>query len=157
MDVVILVVTAVVVVAIALAVVGGATRRLEGVAAPAVLEVDDAVSWIADRVPDEVAARLSEADVRRIVGWHLDHFAAVGLASANRAELVPSEEGEDPVVAELDAATDDIVARALAEGDAIESVDVVVVLDLHVQYLRHIGAIGPAVEGGADDVSPAED
>ena len=39
------------VVVIALVAVGSAVRRLAATALPAVLEVDDAVDWIADRLP----------------------------------------------------------------------------------------------------------
>ena len=54
---------------IALVAVGSAVRRLEESAMPVVLAVDDAVDWIAERLPAEAASQLSRDDVINIVGW----------------------------------------------------------------------------------------
>ena len=47
-----------------------------------------------------------------------------------------------------EAAVDAVVARAVAAGEEIAAVDVVCVLDLQMQYLREIGAVGETVERG---------
>jgi hypothetical protein len=144
--IVLLVVAAVLVFAIAAATVGSTVARLAAQPATAVLRLDDAVDWIADRLPFEVAAQISHDDVRRILQWHLDYFDEVGLASEYGEELggevVPV--GHEPVVAADDDAVDYVVARALEEGHGIEPLAVVCVLDLQLQYLGSIGAIGPS-------------
>ena len=129
--------------------VGGAVTRTAAQPPPAVLQIDDAVAWIGERVPFEVAAEISHDDVRRILLWHLDYFDTIGLSSGHGAELggeaVPAEHAT--VVADDDAAVDYVVERALASRTEIEPLHVVCVLDLQMQYLREIGAGG----GEADD------
>ena len=149
MLIVLLVVAAFAVFAIAAAAVGSTVARLADQGPPAVLKVDEAVDWIADRLPFEVAAQLSHADVARILRWHLEYFDDVGLSSEFGEELagevVPPE--HDPVVAEADESIDYVVSRALAEGADLTPLQVVVVLDLQLDYLDEIGAIGPQATG----------
>ena len=104
----------VLVAAIALVAVGSIVRRLEKSAMPVVLEVDDAVDWIAERLPTEAASQLSRDDVVNIVGWYLEVFDAVGLATDHGQELGDGALDDDPsdVVAPLDDALEHVVARA---------------------------------------------
>ena len=60
---------AILVVGIPLVAVGSAVNRLSGTLRPAVLEVDDAADWIAERLPEEAAGQLSLNDVVFVVGW----------------------------------------------------------------------------------------
>ena len=136
---------AVVVVAIALVAVGRAVARLEIERTPAVYDLNDAVGWIGDRLPEEVTARLSYDDVGLIVGWHLDWFAEVGAASRYGQEQAGEGVRTDGAIAPDDAAIDAVVARSVAE-DGPDAVDVVCVLDLQFAYLRAIGAVGEAVD-----------
>jgi len=141
---------AVVVLVIAFVALGQVIGRLENERPPAVFEVVAAVDWIADRLPDEVTARLSYDDVGRIVGWHLDWFNDVGVASRHGEELAGDDMVSDGAVAVEEVAVDAIVARAIAEAEAspdsaIDAVDVVCVLDLQMRYLAAIGAVGDEV------------
>ncbi len=162
--------------AIALVSVGSAVRRLEDTPLPAVLEVDDAVDWIADRLPVEAAGQLSRDDVAAVVGWYLEVFAEAGLSTEHGQELgdavfsekrspekEPSEtgppetrpsEGDSPEtggrVAPLDGALEHVVARGLQQADPLDAVSVAMVADLLGTYLREMGAFGPAASGGGD-------
>jgi hypothetical protein len=129
--------------------VGAAVNRTGSQPPPAVLQLDDAVDWIAERLPFEVAAEISHADVRRVLLWQLDYFDTIGLASAGGAELGGESVSADDalVVADDDAAVDYVVERAAASD--LTALHVVCVLDLQMQYLREIGAVG--VEAGEDD------
>jgi hypothetical protein len=147
--IVLLVVTALVVFAIAAATVGSSVARLSGEASPAVFQVDAAVEWIADRLPFEVAAEISHDDVDRILRWHLDYFRDVGLVTEFGEELGGDAVGDDPVVAEADESVDYVVGRAMAEGRGVTPLQVVCVLDLQLQYLDHIGAIERSGDGGS--------
>ena len=132
---------AVLVLGIAFVALGSTVGRLERERSPAVYELPDAVDWIADRLPDEVTARVSYDDVARVLRWHLDWFAAQGVASEHGEELAGEGIGDDaPVVASEDEAVDAIVARALAAGGP-DAVDVVCILDLQMRYLDLIGAL----------------
>ena len=124
--------------------VGAAVNRTAAQPPPTVLQLDDAVEWIADRLPFEVAAEISHADVRRVLLWQLDYFETIGLAVPHGAELggeaVPAD--HLAVIADEDAAVDYAMERAAVEHSEISPLHVVCVLDLQMQYLRSIGAVG---------------
>ena len=129
------------VVAIAFVSVGIAVGRLEHETAPSVYRLANAVEYVADHLPDEVTARISYDDVRTVLGWHLDWFAAVGLATSHGQELGdPAVAMDGMAVADTDAATDAVVARALSEGGP-DPVDVVCILEAQLAYLAEIGAL----------------
>ena len=136
-----------VVVAIGLLAVGGAVHRTEGELAPAVFEVHDAVDWIAERLPEEAASRLTYDDVVLVAGWWLEYVDAQGLASEHGQDLGGAD--ARGASADEEAAVDYVVARALevpdGRGGALDPVAVVVALDLLGIYLREMGAIGGPV------------
>ena len=142
------VVGAVVVVVIAFYAIGKVTGEMATQRPPAVYELPAAVDWIADRLPDEVTARISYDDVTRILTWHLDWFGSVGVSSEYGEELGGTKVLHEGSVAMEEAAVDSVVAKAVAAGDVVDAVDVVCVLDLQMQYLREIGAVGETVERG---------
>ncbi len=132
---------AVAVVVIAFVAVGTAVGRLEKETAPAVYRLAEAVEYVADHLPDEVTARISYDDVRAVLGWHLDWFAAVGLATSHGQELGdPAVAVDEMAVADTDGACDAVVARSLAEGGP-DPVDVVCILEAQLSYLAEIGAL----------------
>ncbi len=135
---------ALVVVLIAFVAVGQAVGQLEVERNPAVYDLNDAVLWIAQRLPDEVTARISYDDVALLLRWHLDWFQEVGVASRHGQELATDQVRIDGAIATDEAAIDAIVARSLA-ADGPEAVDVVCVLDLQMKYLTAIGAVGDEV------------
>ncbi len=136
---------AVAVILIALVAVGKAVAELETERSPAVYDLNDAVEWIAQRLPDEVTARISFEDLKMLLRWHLDWFQEAGVASRHGEELATDQVRVDGAVAPHDAAIDAIVARSLAAGGP-EAVDVVCVLDLQMKYLTAIGAVGDEVD-----------
>lgn len=136
---------AVAVVLIALVAVGKAVAELETERSPAVYDLNDAVEWIAQRLPDEVTARISFDDLKTLLRWHLDWFQEAGVASRHGQELATDQVRIDGAIAPHEAAIDALVARSLA-ADGPEAVDVVCVLDLQMKYLKAIGALGAEVE-----------
>lgn len=137
---VLFVVAAVLVLGIAFVAVGQVVGRMAADRPPAVYELPDAVDWIADRLPDEVTARLSYDEVRLILEWHLDWFDELGVASAHGQELAGEDIGDAGIIAAQEAAVDAVVARSLMENGP-EPVDIVCVLDLQMRYLAAIGAV----------------
>ena len=132
---------AVLVVAIAFVSVGIAVGRLETETAPAVYRLAEAVEYVADHLPDEVTARISYDDVRTVLGWHLDWFAAVGLATSHGQELGdPAVAVDEMAVGDTETATDAVVARSMSEGGP-DPVDVVCILEAQLAYLDEIGAL----------------
>ena len=132
---------AVLVVAIAFVSVGIAVGRLETETAPAVYRLAEAIEYVADHLPDEVTARISYDDVRTVLGWHLDWFASVGLATSHGQELGdPAVAVDEMAVGDTEAATDAVVARSMSEGGP-DPVDVVCILEAQLAYLDEIGAL----------------
>ena len=125
-------------------------RNLSEVSFPSVLEVDDAVEWISERLPEEAASQLRKDEVFEIIGWWLDSIDSAGLTSEHGQEIGEGRaKGKDESVADLDIAVDEVVARALETAEPLNELAVVVVLDLLVVYLTEIGAISgqPAEQG----------
>ena len=56
-------------------------RNLSETSLPSVLEVDDAVEWISERLPEEAASQLRKDEVLEIISWWLDSLGSAGLAS----------------------------------------------------------------------------
>ena len=130
-----LVVLAVVAVAvIAFYAVGREVVLLESRVQPAVFEVEEAIAFIADRLPPEVTARVSHDDVR----WVLKADAAV-LEEATAEEVA---RGESDEVLDQDGAVGRVLARAGDERPELADEDVVAILDVRLAYLQAIGAVG---------------
>lgn len=131
--------------AIAAVVIGREARRLDAVPPRPMLDLDDAVEWVADHLPFEVSAELSHDDVRRIIDWNLEFFRLKGV-SGNGHSSLPS----GPVIVGGAETVDYVLTRADATGLALTPVQVHAVLDAQMEYLEAIGAIGP--EAPPDEV-----
>mgnify|MGYP000961458636 CR=1 FL=1 len=138
--VVIVLVAVALVVAVALGVVGREVALLADRAQPSVFEMEEAVAFIAERLPAAVAGRITHDDLR----WIL-------RADADALERFTDEqvaEGDvDLVIDEVDAVAR-VLARVEEERPDLDDADVAAVLDARTVYLRAIGAIGVP----ADDV-----
>ena len=131
------------VVAIAFACIGLTTRRLEQNAFPVVFELEDAVDWIAEQLPVEAASQLTHDEVGTIARWWLEYFDQNGLATNHGLELGDQALSDETIekVIEIDDAVDFVVERSLNEEQPLDSVAVVVVVDLLRIYLTEMGAI----------------
>lgn len=146
--VVLVVVAAVAVVAIGLAVVGRETARLTRQARPAVFELEEAVGFIADQLPDDVAGRLTPDDVRWIV--------RIDATSLEEASTEPERVELGPEVLDEDAALARVLAAVDQEDRELADADVAAVIAARTAYLEAIGAIGPRAAGPADPDSGGE-
>jgi hypothetical protein len=117
---------------------------------PALYHLDDALAWVVEHLPDDVAATVTEDDVRRILEFQVEFFKRKGV-SANGATAYPS----GTVVVGGSETVDYIVERSAATGEAYIPEQVYGVIDTQLSYLRAIGAIGPPAprdtsDGGGD-------
>ena len=149
MTLVYVVVAVALVFAIAAAVIGREARRLDAVPPRPVFDLDDAVTWVADRLPFEVSAVLSHDDVRRIIDWNLEFFRTKGVSGNGH-----STETAGPVVVAGAETVDYVLARADQFGQRYTAQQVHAVLDAQMEYLEAIGAIGP--EAGPGEAGAAE-
>lgn len=143
------VIAAVVVFVIAAGAIGREAHRLDAVAPRAVYELDEAVDFVADRIPADSQARLTPAEVDSLLRAHLRWMHEEGL-QPDRAVDARQEIDETVVLSE-----DALVAYLLAEADQIgvellDDVDAVNVVDAHLAYFEAIGAVGP--QAPLDDI-----
>ena len=140
MTVALVVVAAVAVVVIALVAVGREFFTLGAQPKQALFDVEEAVDFVADSIPDEISARITYDDVRALVRWHLEHLAAVGTPAnrwdAGRSRLVVVDDEEGAEV---------LMTRAVQSGLDLTPDDVAAVLAAELAYLQAIGAVGPPV------------
>lgn len=143
------VIAALLVFAIAAGTIGREAHRLDAVAPRAVYQLDEAVDFVADRIPPESQARLTPAEVESLLRAHLRWLHEQGL-QPDRAVDAQQDIDEQVVISE-----NALVAYLLAEADDIDvdlldDVDAVNVVDAHLAYFEAIGAVGP--EAPLDDV-----
>ena len=118
-------------------------RNLSETSLPSVLEVDDAVEWISERLPEEAASQLRKDEVVTIIGLWLDSLDSAGITSEHGQEIGEgrTKGNSEESIADLDIAVDEVVAKALDLEEPLNEVAVVVVLDLLIIYLTEMGAI----------------
>ena len=118
-------------------------RNLSETSLPSVLEVDDAVEWISERLPEEAASQLRKDEVVTIIGLWLDSLDSAGITSEHGQEIGEgrTKGNSEESIADLDVAVDEVVAKALDLTEPLNEVAVVVVLDLLIIYLTEMGAI----------------
>ena len=128
----------VVVFVIAAAVVGRETHRLAEDAPRPVFDLDEAVAWVAEALPFEVAAELSHAEVRQLVTWSLEHLAATRITGNGHG---PARTGSSVVA--TGETVDHLLQRASSAGLACTPGQVHAVVEAELGYFRAIGAMGP--------------
>lgn len=149
MTLAILLLAAIAVFAIAAVTVGREARRLALVPPRPVYDVDESVEYVADRLPFEVAAELTHDDVRTLLRWHLDWFAAQGITPLPDDPDHPEHAGSPTVVVQEGDAVDVLCDRASVDGAPYTPEQVEAVVEAHMAYLTMIGAVAPADEDPA--------
>jgi hypothetical protein len=133
------------VIAIAAFLVSREATRIAREPPPALYHLDDALAWVVDHLPDDVAATLTVDDVRRILGFQVEFFKRKGVSS-NGSTAYPV----GPVVIGGSETVDYVVERCAATGERYLPEQVQGVIETQLSYLRAIGAVGPAAEGDVD-------
>jgi hypothetical protein len=111
--------------AIAAAIIGRETGRLDRQSPRPVYDMDEAVSWIAERLPFDVAAELTHAELRRILLAAVDWFRLLTYE-----ERVAAEDETVTHISEIVGLADRFV-RLTVRSQA--------------EYLEAIGATGPVL------------
>jgi hypothetical protein len=107
-----------------------------------VYDLEEAVDFVADRLPDELTSQISYDDVRSVLLFHCDYLAAKGVASERTADDI----GTALVVVPDDEPTAYVLGKVGDAGLALSDDDVVAILDAELAYYEAIGAIGPQLE-----------
>lgn len=139
------VISAVLVFVIAAGVVGREAHRLDAVAPRVVYEIDQAVQFVSDALPQETQSRLTSNEVRSLLLGHLNWMSERDLMPKNVVDR--RQDIDTPVVADETALAAYLLRESVARGvELLDDVDVVFVLDAHNAYLAAIGAVGPQAE-----------
>jgi hypothetical protein len=135
----------VVVFVIAAVAIGRETHRLDAVTPVPSIDVNDAVGWISERLPEDISAQVSYEDVRDILLWHLDEMQSRGVASTldSGADSPDQDSDENPIVVDDDWGVDAVGMRALQTGRDLNPLHIRAVLDAELEYFNAIGAVGP--------------
>ncbi len=146
MIIVFIVLAAVLVLVIGLVAVGQLAGRLAAQAPTSLYDLDEAVEFVADGLPEDVTADLTYDDVRKMLTWHLDYLRDRGIARSQGVnELVSG-----PLVAAEDDALAYVLGRAAEAEVSIDDVWVAQVIAGNERYLEAIGAIGAQLDAIAD-------
>lgn len=100
-------------------------------------DIDDAVAWIGDQLPEEQQGQLSYEDVRRIVEWNIEYMKARGVIANGHTPTVTG-----PVVIGGAETAAFVLRRADEAGMELTPEQVHLVLEAQVAYLQHVGAVG---------------
>lgn len=128
---------------IASVVIGREAHRLDGVAPRAVYQLDEAISFVADRLPPETQARLTLEELSKLLVLHMDWLRLKGLQPQDVVDR-PQDIVDTVVIGE-----ETLTAYLLGEAekvrvDVLDDVDVVYVVRAHLNYFDAIGAVGPS-------------
>ena len=130
---------------IAAVVVGREARRLDAVAPRVVYQEDQALSFVAQRLPAQTQARLTLEELGQLLTFHLRWLYEQGLQPDQVVDR--RQDIAEQVVVESDTVAAYIIGEAERNGVAIlDDIDVVRVVDAHQQYFDAIGAVGPQAE-----------
>lgn len=130
---------------IAAVVVGREARRLDAVAPRVVYQIDEAVSFVADAIPPDTQARLTEVEVRALLLGHVNWLAERNMVP--RDVIDRRQDIDAPLVVDETHLAAFLLDEATKRGvELLDDVDVVHVLDAHNAYFAAIGAVGPKAE-----------
>lgn len=143
------VVAALLIFAIAAGTVGREAHRLDAIAPRAAYQLDEAVDFVCDRLPEESQARLTPEEVEQLLVFHLQWLHSQGLQPDKAVDQVQSI--DETVVVTEDALTAYLIGESERTGvELLDDVDAVNVVEAHLDYFDAIGAVGP--QAPLDDV-----
>jgi hypothetical protein len=136
------IIAALLVFVIAAVIIGREARRLDSVAPRAVYELEQATQFVADNLPSETQARLTFAELRKLLVFHMRWLHDKGLQPAGvvdrRQDIV------DEVLIDEQTLTAYLLDAAEKNNiEILDDVDAVYVVKAHLKYFDAIGAIGP--------------
>jgi hypothetical protein len=127
---------------LAAVVVGREARRLDSLSPRVVYMEEEALAFVADRLPADTQARLTLDELAQLLTFHLRWLNAKGLQPDHIVDR--PQDIEKPIVVQSDDLTAYLIGEAEKAGiEIIDDVDIVRVVDAHQQYFDAIGAVGP--------------
>lgn len=128
-----IVLAAVLVVGIGLLFVGSAVGKTSEMPAQVVVDVHEAIDFVAEAIPIEVSSVLSYDDVRRLLRFHLEWIQAYHWA--------PDGFSDGPIVFEEYDALGYVMERADVNHFDVDPAHAAAVIEAHSAYLQVMGAV----------------
>ena len=140
------VVAGVIIFLVAALTLGREARRLDGIAPRVTYEIDQAVHFVADRIPASTQSRLTHDELKFMISTHLNLLHRCGLMPEGVVDR------KQDILKDFVIAEDSLVASLIMVGEQtglymIDDLDVAYITASHIQYLRAIGCLGPKVQG----------
>ncbi|HEC09886.1 MAG TPA: hypothetical protein ENI86_10015 [Acidimicrobiales bacterium] len=129
---------------IAAAVIGREAAKLGSTPKMPVYRLEEAVEFVSEELPFEYAAVLSPDDVRRMLRWHINGLQFDRPVAGTAEPGDPETAGDVPVVVAEENLVVGVHRRAVDAGVPVGLDAVEAVLEIHLEYLRLIGAIDRA-------------
>ena len=127
---------------LAAVVIGREAHRLDGIAPRVVYIEEQALSFVAARLPEDTQARLTLDELQQLLVYHLRWLNQKGLQPDKVIDR--RQDIDEEVVVEDDSLTAYLLGEADSDGlEIIDDIDVVRVVDAHQEYFDAIGAVGP--------------
>lgn len=121
--------------------IGMVTNTLASRPRRSVYDLEEAINFVADRLPQEVTAQVSFDDVEQVLLFHCDYLESKGIASPKAADDI----GSDLVVVPDVEPIAYVLGAVDSAGLGISDENVLAILDAETEYYRAIGLFGPAV------------
>ena len=123
--------------------IGREAHRLDALAPRVIYDIDEATSFVADRLPSESQARLTYAELRKMLAMHMAWLESKGLQPqdvTDRRQYIT----ESVIIAEDELTAYLLGKAAEARIEILDDVDIVHVVSAHLDYFEAIGAVGPS-------------
>ena len=123
--------------------IGREAHRLDALAPRAIYDIDEATSFVADRLPSNSQARLTYAELRKMLVLHMGSLHSKGLQPQDVTDR--RQDINESVVFGEETLTAYLLGQAQeARIEVLDDVDVVHVVRAHLDYFEAIGAVGPS-------------
>lgn len=130
---------------IAAVVIGREARRLDAVAPRVVYQIEVAVDYVANALPEETQARLTLDELRELLIGHMNWLSDRNLVPIDVIDR--RQDIDAPLVVDETLLAAHLLNEAAKRGvDVLDDVDVIHVLDAHNAYFAAIGAVGPQAD-----------
>ena len=127
---------------IAAVVVGREAHRLDAISPRVVYIEEQALSFVAERLPEDTQARLTLEELGQLLTFHLHWLNQKGLQPDKVIDR--RQDIDEEVIVEGDSLTAYLLGEADRNGvEILDDIDVVRVVDAHQEYFDAIGAVGP--------------
>jgi len=127
---------------LAAVVIGREAHRLDSLSPRVVYIEEQALSFVAERLPDDTQSRLTLEELQQLLTYHLRWLNQKGLQPDHVIDR--PQDIDEEVVVEGDSLAAYMLGEAERDGiEILDDIDVVRVVDAHQEYFDAIGAVGP--------------